>query len=151
MSVHKIDGGPGGENDHFPKKFVTLYSADTSITAGDWVMIHPTDTTNGLGGSVQQAVASASDGLQSELIIGVATETITAAGNIVIQVAGKYENANVTTGLTVGMALTVTNANAGRAVQYIASTHTDCSPCGVALETAGSNLGDVLIINRGYF
>ena len=52
MSIHKIDGGPGGENNHFPKKFVTLYSADASITAGDWVMIHPTDTTNGLGASV---------------------------------------------------------------------------------------------------
>ena len=45
MSIHKIDGGPGGENNHFPKKFVTLYSADASITAGDWVMIHTTDTT----------------------------------------------------------------------------------------------------------
>tara|TARA_R110002012_G_C11251272_1_gene566746 strand:- start:68 stop:523 length:456 start_codon:yes stop_codon:yes gene_type:complete len=151
MAIHKIDGGPGGENNHFPKKFVTLYSADASITAGDWVMIHPTDTTNGLGASVTQAVASASDGLQSELIIGVATETITATGEIVVQVAGKYENANVTTGLTVGMSLTVTNANAGRAVQYISSTHTDTSPCGVALEEAVSNAADVLIINKGYF
>ena len=151
MSIHKIDGGPGGENNYFPKKFVTLYSADASITAGDWVMIHTTDTTNGLGASVTQAVASASDGLQSELIIGVATQTITAVGNIVIQIAGKYENANVTTGLTVGMSLTVTNANAGRSVQYISSTHTDTSPCGVALEEAVSNLADVLIINKGYF
>ena len=151
MAVHKIDGGPGGENDHFPKKFVTLYSADTSITAGDWVMIHPTDTTNGLGASVQQAVASAGDGLQNALIVGVSTETITAAGNIVIQTAGKYENANVTSGLTVGMALTVSNSNDGRAVQYIATTHTDCGPCGVALETASGNLGDVLIKNQGYF
>jgi hypothetical protein len=81
----------------------------------------------------------------------VATQTITAVGNIVIQIAGKYENANVTTGLTVGMSLTVTNANAGRSVQYISSTHTDTSPCGVALEEAVSNLADVLIINKGYF
>tara|TARA_R110002020_G_scaffold50942_6_gene144422 strand:- start:533 stop:982 length:450 start_codon:yes stop_codon:yes gene_type:complete len=149
MSVHKIDGVDGVN--HFPKKFVTLYSVDTAVTAGDWMKIHPTDTTNGLGGSVTNAIATASDGLQSALIVGVSTETITAAGNIVIQIAGKYENANVTTGLTVGMALTVTNANAGRAVQYISSTHTDTGPCGVLLEEAAANLGDVMIINQGFF
>ena len=155
MAIHKIDGVDGtdgtGAINSFPKKFVTLYSADTAITKGNWVMIHPTDATNGLGASVRDAIASASDGLQSGLIVGVAAETITAAGNILIQTAGKFENANVTTGLTVGMALTVTNANAGRAVQYISSTHTDTAPCGVALETAADNAGDVMIYDSGMF
>ena len=158
MSVHKIDGGPGGENNHFPKKFITLYSSDTSITAGDFVMIDPTDTTNGLGGSVRQAQSGFNTDVHEGLCIGVATETITAAGEIQIQIAGKYENANVATTVVCGQNL-VMSATAGRAQD---ATQLACQTNADALEREGAATGtepnsgitnqvDVLIKNQGYF
>ena len=167
MSVHKIDGGPGGENNHFPKKFITLYSSDTSITAGDFVMIDPTDTTNGLGGSVRQAQSGFNTDVHEGLCIGVATETITAAGEIQIQIAGKYENANVATTVICGQNL-VMSGTAGRAqdaTQLACQTNADAlerNIIAVALESEGAATGtepnsgvtnqvDVLIKNQGYF
>jgi len=148
MSVHKIDGGPGGENNHFPKKFVTLYGT-AAITQGNWVMFDVTDTTNGLGGSVVTAAATANG---EQLVFGVAAETTTAAGNIQIQIAGKFENAAVDVTMAAGSSIVVSAAGtpaAGRGQIYVAG---DLAPiCGIALEDDTAGQADVMIINQGYF
>ena len=150
MAVHKIDGVDGVDN--FPKKFVTLYGT-AAITKGSWVMLDLTDSTNGLGGSVVTAAATANG---EQLAFGVAAETTTAAGNIKIQTAGKFEDATVGTPVAIGESLVVsaaTGSGAGRAVTYVAS---DVAPiCGIALESepggGGTNTADVMIIDQGYF
>ena len=142
MAIHKIDGVDGDAN--FPKKFVTLYCTE-AISAGEWVSIDTGDTTNGLGGSVEKALATAHGCVG---VVGVATETTTAAGNVKIQTAGKFENAFVTTSITANKALVV-DTTAGRADEAAATDVV--SPCAITLETAASNLADVMIIDQGYF
>tara|TARA_R110000824_G_C14746019_1_gene628008 strand:+ start:8 stop:511 length:504 start_codon:yes stop_codon:yes gene_type:complete len=167
MSIHKIDGGPGGETNHFPKKFVTLYSSDTSITAGDFVMIDPQDTTNGLGASVRQAESGYNTNIHEGLCLGISTQTITAAGNIVVQIAGKYENANVAATVVCGqnLVMSTTVGRAQDATQLACQTNFDAlerNIIAVALESegaatgteafsGGTNLADVMIKNQGFF
>ena len=150
MAIHKVDGVDGV--DHFPKKFVTLYGT-AAITKGDWVMLDLTDSTNGLGGSVVTAAATANG---EQLVLGVAAETISAAGSIKIQTAGKFEDAAVGTSVAIGESLVVsaaTGSGAGWAVAYVAS---DVAPiCGIALQTepggGGTNTADVMILDQGMF
>ena len=142
MAIHKIDGVDGVAN--FPKKFVTLYCSE-AITKGEWVSIDTGDSTNGLGGSVEKALATS---LGCVGVVGVATETTTAAGIVRIQTAGKFENAYVTTSIAANIALVV-DTTAGRAD---ISADTDLvSPCGMTLEVAASNLADVMIYDRNMF
>ena len=150
MAVHKIDGGPGGQNDHFPKKFVTLYGT-AAITAGNWAMLDITDTTNGLGASVVTGVADDAAGDNGNLTFGIATETTTAAGEVVIQIAGMYDGANVGASVAAGESLVMDNTSAGRVLTYAAGTHTKATPCGIALEDDTANAAAVMIINQGYF
>ena len=165
MAIHKVDGVDGVNN--FPKKFVTLYTADTSITAGDFVMIDPLDTTNGLGGSVRQAESGYNANIHEGLCIGIAVATTTAAGEITVQIAGKYENANVATTVICGQNL-VMSSTAGMAQD---ATQLEChnnadalerNIIAVALESENAASGtepasgtankvDVLIKNQGYF
>ena len=87
MAIHKIDGvdavDGGSQISSFPKKFVTLFCTG-AVTAGDWVQIE-TDSgvtdyaKNGLGASVTKADTVA-DGNMA--VVGVATETLTAAGDL---------------------------------------------------------------------
>mgnify|MGYP003627311482 CR=1 FL=1 len=74
MAVHKIDGVDG--TNHFPKKLVTLY-ASGACTAGYFVAI-TADTTNGLGGSVSNAVvgpgSTESEALTFGPVVAVALE-----------------------------------------------------------------------------
>ena len=165
MAIHKVDGVDGVNN--FPKKFVTLYTAGTSITAGDFVMIDPLNTTNGLGGSVRQAESGYNANIHEGLCIGVAVATTTATGEIRVQIAGKYENANVATTVVCGQNL-VMSGTAGRAqdaTQLACQTNADAlerNIIAVALESEGSATGtepasgltnkvDVLMKNQGYF
>ena len=155
MAIHKIDGvdavDGGSQISSFPKKFVTLFCTG-AVTAGDWVQIE-TDSgvtdyaKNGLGASVTKADTVA-DGNMA--VVGVATETLTAAGDIRIQTAGKFENANVADAVVAGDALVVDDTEAGRAVKIAAG---DLAPvCGLALEASpATNLCDVMIIDQGYF
>jgi len=166
MAIHKIDGVDNVN--HFPKKFVTLYTADTSITAGDFVMIDPLDTTNGLGASVRQAESGYNANIQEGLCIGVAVATTTAAGEIKVQVAGKYENANVATSVECGdrLVMTSTVGQAAEATTLACQTNADAldrNVVAVALETGNTaatgtepfsgtaNKADVLIIDHGFF
>ena len=165
MAIHKIDGVDGVKL--FPKKFVTLYTADTSITAGDFVMIDPLDTTNGLGGSVRQSQSGYNSNIQEGLCVGIAVATTTAAGDIKVQVAGKYENANVATSVESGdrLVMSSTVGRAQDATQLACQTNADAldySVCAVALESEGSatgtepasgstNKADVMTIDHGFF
>lgn len=146
MAIHKTDGVDG--TNHFPKKFVTLYGT-AAITKSNWVMLDITDTTNGLGGSVVTATNTANG---EQLAFGIATETTTAAGDIKIQVAGKYENAAVDATMAAGSSIVVSDAGTGavgRGQIYVAG---DLAPiCGIALEDDTANLADVMIIDQGYF
>tara|TARA_R100000152_G_C6657501_1_gene97312 strand:+ start:83 stop:511 length:429 start_codon:yes stop_codon:yes gene_type:complete len=142
MAIHKVEGVDGDAN--FPKKFVRLHCTE-AISAGEWVSIDTGDTTNGLGGSVEKALATTNGCVG---VVGVATETTTAAGVVKIQTAGKFENAFVTTSITANKALVV-DTTAGRADEAAATDLV--SPCAITLETAASNLADVMIIDQGYF
>jgi hypothetical protein len=136
MAIHKIDGGPGGENNHFPKKFVTLYASE-AITAGDFVGIDLSDTTNGLGASVRPL--DLDDGLSGgTLPLGVATHTAAAGDDVDIQTAGKYENANVAATVAAGDKLFATTVT-GRAADQ-ASAIADLQIAIVAGTTATTNI-----------
>ena len=152
MSVHKIDGGPGGENNHFPKKFVTLY-ASVACNRSDWVML-TSDTTNGLVASVAPSNVT---GNNEGAIFGIATETVAAGEEVVVQIAGKYENANVANSAAAFGDRLIASSTAGRAVEATTIDTTsvaaalDFTVCGIALEAASGNLADVMIKNQGYF
>ena len=147
MAVHKIDGVDG--TNHFPKKLVTLY-ASGACTAGYFVA-KTADTTNGLGGSVSNAVVGPGSTESEALTFGVATETVAAGANVVVQTAGKYENAYVNGSTTAGDALTgpLSGGTAGMA-DLLAET-TFGPVVAVALEADSTNLADVMIIDQGFF
>tara|TARA_Y100000004_G_scaffold78964_1_gene88827 strand:+ start:153 stop:806 length:654 start_codon:yes stop_codon:yes gene_type:complete len=116
MAIHKIDGVDGVNN--FPKKFVTLYASE-AVTKGDFVGVDLSDTTNGLGASVRPL--DVADGLSgSTLVLGVATETVSATTNVQIQTAGKFENANVAATVAAGDKLFATTTS-GRAADQAAA------------------------------
>ena len=149
MAVYKR-GAADGDINHFPKKFVTLY-ASAACTAGYFVSIDGGDTTNGLGASVRNAEVGATSTTGNSLTFGVATETVAAGENVVVQIAGKYENAYVNgscdehlpltgplSGGTVGMASMLAETTFGTVVA-------------VGLEADSTNLADVMIVNQGFF
>ena len=151
MAVHKIDGGPGGENDHFPKKFVTLY-ASAACTAGYFVSIDDGDTTNGLGASVRNAELGAGGGVTAQgLPFGVATETVAAGANVVIQTAGKYENAYVNGSTAIGSALIGPLSGGTVGMASMLAETTFGTVVAVGLEADSTNLADVMIVNQGFF
>ena len=144
MAVHKIDGGPGGENAHYPKKFVTLY-APAIVTKGDWVCFHANDD-YGLGNACQQAAAVTTVGNGG--VIGVATETVAAGSFVQIQTAGHNAYANVDGSCDINIRLCGPIGTAGRAGLVAAATF---GACCVGLETDTSNVAAVMIIDQGYF
>ena len=171
MAVHKIDGGPGGQTNHYPKKFVTLYSADAATNAiakGDWVAIDLGDTTNGLGMSVEQAAMTTGAG--DPLVFGVATHALSVAGYLVVQTAGFYgyngaltdaaaagEGAATDGGVIAGAPLVAgDDGAAGQIDTYEAGTHTNANIVGIALvadgqDSYGNNETSVIILDQGLF
>ena len=149
MAIHKVDGVDGVNN--FPKKFVTLYGT-AAITKGDWVVIDLSDTTNGRGASVKKFAAGSS---LDPTAFGVATETISAAGNITIQTAGLCTFALLTTGVSPGEPLVCDGATAGAASLFASGDA--ASPCGIYISDDGSSDGvatatnRVMITDQGYF
>ena len=147
MAIHKIDGVDGDNN--FPKKFVTLYCTG-AVTKGDWVVIDLADTTNGRGASVKQYAGSSLDATA----FGIATETKTAAGNLVVQTAGLCDFANMTGSVAAGAALAC-DTTAGKA--STAAGGDASSPCGIYITSDGSSASvdaatnRVIIADQGYF
>jgi len=149
MAVYKR-GASDGDVNHFPKKFVTLYSTG-AVTAGDFVSIHTTDTTNAIGGTVLIAPAVGTNGCSA--VVGIATETVLAADapqNIVVQLAGKYDTANVHADTVAGIALCGPISVAGRADVTVAASFQNVA---IALtdDSAVTNQAAVMIINQGVF
>ena len=147
MAVHKIDGVDGVN--HFPKKLVTLY-ASAACTVGKFVAI-TTDTTNGLGASVSDAAVGPGSTEANGLTFGIATQTVDAGEEVVVQTAGKYENASVASSTAAGDALTgpLSGGTAGMADRLAETTFG--ATVAVALEAESSNLADVMIVDQGFF
>ena len=166
MAIHKIDQVDGVN--HFPKKFVTLQCSG-AVTKGDWVAIDLDDTTNGLGASCEKSTTALPD-----LVFGVATETLTAAGELRVQVAGLYGDDTQGGGCTVhgdtvaGDFLVADQGTAGQAVPVdndvavAGNSHAQIKTAlkaarlGVALRDDGTGDYDtgettVMIIDQGYF
>ena len=142
MAIYKRDGVDG--DFHYPKKFVTLYGA-AAITKGDWVAFNA-DTTEGLGGSVSQAAGVTTVGNGG--CVGVATETITAAGPITIQTAGYCDFANVDGNCDINIRLCGPIGTAGQAGLAAGAT---LDAVAVGLAADATNVGSVMIIDQGYF
>ena len=163
MAIHKIDGYDGTDN--FPRKFVTLYSADAAsnaISKGDFVRIDVGDSTNGLGNSVEQSPSATGAG--DPLVFGIATHALSVAGNLTVQTAGKYGDetagggANVHTEINAA-SLPFTGGDSGgvgTVELYASGTHTTSGILGVSLNAAGAgdygaNECTVLLFDKGLF
>tara|TARA_R110001583_G_scaffold24777_4_gene90284 strand:- start:1224 stop:1673 length:450 start_codon:yes stop_codon:yes gene_type:complete len=149
MAIHKVDGVDG--NNHFPKKFVTLY-ASAACTAGMFVAL-TADDTNGLGASCANAPLGAGAATASGLVFGIATETVASGATVTVQTAGKYENAYVATGADFGIALIgpLSGGTIGMASVRTAATLND-PVVAVALEDdAVTNYADVMVVDQGFF
>jgi hypothetical protein len=149
MAIHKIDGVDG--TNHFPKKFVTLY-ASAACTKGFFVSITG-DTTNGLGASCANAEVGASSTTANCLTFGVATETVAAGATVVVQTAGKYENAYVNASCDEGLPLTgpLSGGTVGMASMLAETTFGAVCAVGLEADSAVTNYADVMIIDQGFF
>ena len=148
MSVYKRGIGDQGIS-HFPKKFVTLY-ASAACTEGYFVSIDGGDSTNGLGGSVRNAELGASN-QGNALTIGVATHSAAAGEEVVVQVAGKYENAFVNASCDEGLPMTGPIAGETIGQTSMLAETTFGAVIAVGLEADTGNLADVMIVNQGFF
>ena len=175
MSVIKIDGigtrknGTGGESINtsvHPKKIITMIGFSTdgaaavTYTKGDAValqiataLVGATDilTTFGVGNAVKLATE-----LTELLCVGIVTETVTATYNsasalgshviVPVQVSGRFVDANVATGTTVGLQMFPT-ATDGRLALNAGSDADTHKPLAIALENATSNTCDIILLN----
>ena len=149
MGVYKR--GIGDNNvSHAPKKFVTLY-ASAACTEGSFVSIDTGDSTNGLGYSVRDAEVGPGSTAHNVKTFGVATQTVAAGEDVIVQIAGKYENANVDGSTIAGTPLAgpLSGGTVGQAGILLETTFGNV--VAVALEADTTNLADVMIVNQGFF
>lgn len=134
----------GEDYNHSNRREVETFFAGAALTAGNWVMFDTSKTDQDRCLYVINAAGSANTGCP--LVVGVALDTATAAGQKVrVVTAGYVEGAAVADAVTAGQALFVDNAAAGRAVAYAATAL--CGHCGVALEDgATANTADVWVV-----
>ena len=152
MAIYKKDGVDGVNS--FPRKLVGLkisIADGSSVTVGDWMAIDTSFTTEGVGAGCK--VTTASD----ETVFGVSTQTIsnstgaTKTYDIVVQTAGRFVDANInSSAVAPGNGLDghdgATNGRAGLHAETDAA-----GACGIVLTDGGSNLGTVMIIDKGYY
>jgi hypothetical protein len=150
MSVYKRGVGDQGLS-HFPKKFVTLYASAATV-AGQFVAL-TADTTNGLGASCSNAVVGLGSTQHNALTFGIATQTVAAGEDVVVQVAGKYENAYVEAAVVAGSALCgpLSGGTAGMAGLLAETTFGPTVAIALEDDSAVTNYADVMIINQGLF
>lgn len=104
----KADGFDGATSDHVVK--ILLYCTN-AVTVGEAVQIDTANTQYGLGNSVKKAQASSAD---TELLCGIADATMTAAGDLLVQVSGLRTDVAVDSSVAAGEYLTNVGATAGR-------------------------------------
>jgi|3_EtaG_2_1085321.scaffolds.fasta_scaffold11026_3 hypothetical protein len=150
MALFKTDGLDG--NAHRPSKFATVYCTG-AITAGNVATLDLTDDSSGywfLGQAVEQA-----DAIDDPMACGVACKTLTAAGELVIQISG-YNTATTcddsvatTVGELVGSA---TSGGDGR-VSVVGTIASGVWPFAVCVDahTVDTADGAIMIIDKGWF
>lgn len=125
---------------------ITTYWCTEAVTLGDWISFYDSDTTNpaGMKGySVRKADGNNADAVYGTF--GVATQTLTAAGPLAVQVKGYCAVANVTT--SADGQLSIGTASAGRAINY-AGTNPELRVIGVTQAAASGDLAAVFIFEH---
>lgn len=144
MHAYKADGFAlnGSTNSNLEAgQFVSLWCTE-AITAGDWVAVYASDTTNPqgrAGDSFRKADNSNADALYDT--VGVAVQTTTAAGQCSIQVRGYCAVANVASAADGQLAISTT---AGRAEDY-AGTNPELRVIGSTQAAASGNVASVYL------
>ena len=156
MAIQKIDGVDAVNN--FPAKFISVYST-TAVAAGEVVMIDvsvnraASQVSDAFGLSVKKATAT--DNLSTA--VGIATQTITAAGYVQIQYAGfcTLPTCEAGTGITVGKFVGSSAATQGAIQEFSDATAVTgaVAPFAFCVDayTAGTNDGAIVILDKGFF
>lgn len=156
MAIQKIDGVDAVNN--FPSKFISVYST-TAVATGEVVMIDVSvnralsQTSDAYGLSVKKATAT--DNLSTA--VGIATQTITAAGYVQIQYAGfcTLPTCEAGTGITVGKFVGSSAATQGAIQEFSDATAVTgaVAPFAFCVDayTAGTNDGAIVILDKGFF
>jgi len=156
MAIQKSDGMDAVNN--FPSKFITVYST-TAIAAGEVAMIDTSanralsQTTDAFGFSVKKATAT--DNLSTA--VGIATQTLTAAGYLQIQYAGfcTLPTCEAGTGITVGTFVGSSATTQGAIQEFAGATAVTGSVAPFAFcvdaYTAATNDGAIIILDKGFF
>jgi hypothetical protein len=141
-------------NFSYGEQFLELY-ANAAVTVDAWVALDAGDTANPGADpfiTVRPADSANADALHG--ICGVATRTTTAAGMVVIQIAGRRTGVNVAATVVEGEPL-VASATAGRAQDAnqlaAAGASYDYRVCGQAVTTAAANVSTVDIFKHPRF
>ena len=148
MPLYKRDGVDGTA--HKPARYVVLHGT-AAITVGDAVVIDTGDTTNGAGYSVKKSALN-----DDPLAVGVAAETITAAGPIKVQISGYRDDCTARTGaITVGTMVGTAGTTGGdeggvKQAGTISSTVWPFALCVDAFTDDNAN-GILLIEDRGFY
>jgi len=122
------------------------FLAGAAITKGDWVQF---DTSATGAVRVLTVIQAAANGLGNPLVVGVALNAATAAGERVeVVVSGYCDIANVAAAVAAaGVALVVDATLAGRAVALAAAD--TANACGVSLAAASAgNVGEVWVYKQ---
>ena len=156
MAIQKVDGVDAYNN--FPSKFITVYST-TAVAAGEVVMLdfsvnrNPLQSTDAFGFSVKKATATAN----LSTAVGVATQTILAAGYVQIQYAGfcALPTCEAGTTITVGKFVGSSDATAGAIQEFTDATAVTgaVAPFAICVDaySAATNDGAIVILDKGYF
>lgn len=149
MRLDNFDG-----NLSYGEQFLELYATE-AVTADSWVALYAGDTANPGGDplvSVRMAISTNADALQGTC--GVATKTTTAAGMVVIQIAGRRTGVNVASTVVAGEPLVISSTS-GRAQDAnqlaAAGASYDYRVCAQAVTTASANTSTVDIFKHPRF
>ena len=156
MAIYKSDGVDAVNN--FPAKFITVYST-TAVATGEVVMIDTSanrakdQTADAFGLSVKKATAT--DNLSTA--VGIANQTLTAAGYLQIQYAGfcTLPTCEAGTGITVGTFVGSSATTQGAIQEFAGATAVTGSVAPFAFcvdaYTAATNDGAIIILDKGFF
>jgi hypothetical protein len=139
MSIQHLTPGEKGVTAR--SKFQT-YLAGGAITKGDFVAFDVSKSNSDRALYVVQAAGVATVG--SQLVVGVAAETVSAGDSVLVVVAGYVEGANVDGATASGSALIGPIGTAGRSAIEAPGTTTG-RVIGVALEADVSNKADIIL------
>jgi hypothetical protein len=142
--LQKLDTEANGASaDSSARSKVQTFIAGGTIAAGDWVS---SDTSqSGSDRALYVVVVDTSGGAAALGVptVGVAKAAAVSGDSVDVVVGGYAEGANVATGSTANLALSLDTTTSGRAAIADAA---NVNRCGIALEDAVSNKADVWVI-----